>query len=140
MVDKRFVGTWRLVSWENRRGEVSHPFGRDAIGYIMYGAEGYMSVAISTATRPRFTSSDPFGGTEEERARAEQTYVSYCGRYEVRGNAVLHHIEASLFPNWVGGTQVRFFAFEGDRLTLNTAPTVPGGAELRGSLIWERVS
>ena len=31
------VGTWKLVSWENRTadGQVSYPFGKEAIGYIL---------------------------------------------------------------------------------------------------------
>jgi hypothetical protein len=42
------IGTWRLVSWENRSvedGEVSYPLGKDASGYIMYNQDGYMFVA-----------------------------------------------------------------------------------------------
>jgi Lipocalin-like domain len=30
------IGTWRLLSWKNRTldGEVSHPLGEDASGYL----------------------------------------------------------------------------------------------------------
>ena len=88
MASNPLVGTWRLVSWENRSvgdGEVSHPLGKDAVGYIMYGPDGYMSVAIMRPDRARFAAGDLRGGTAEERARAAETYVSYCGRYEFRG-------------------------------------------------------
>jgi hypothetical protein len=48
--------------------------------------------------------------------------MAYCGRYEVHGDHVVHHIEQSLFPNWVGTSQKRFIELEGDRLTLTTDP------------------
>lgn len=86
--DNPLVGTWRLVSWENRGvgdGGVSHPLGEDAVGYIMYGPDGHMSVAISRPDRARFAAGDLLDGSAEERAQAAETYVSYCGRYEFRG-------------------------------------------------------
>ena len=135
------LGTWRLVSWENRSvgdGEVSHPLGKDAVGYIMYGPDGYMSVAIMRPDRARFAAGDLLGGTIEERARAAETYVSYCGRYEFRGDTVVHRVELSLFPDWVGIEQERLVEVEGDRLTLSTRPILLGGVQRTAHLIWER--
>jgi hypothetical protein len=140
--DNPLIGTWRLVSWENRSvgdGEVSHPLGRDAVGYIMYGRDGYMSVAISRPDRARFAAGDLLGGGTGERARAAETYVSYCGRYEFRGETVVHFVELSLFPNWVGAEQERLVEVAGDRLTLSTRPMVLGGVLRTASLTWERV-
>ena len=141
MASNPLVGTWRLVSWENRSvgdGEVSHPLGKDAVGYIMYGRDGYMSVAISQPDRARFAAGDLLGGTAEERARAAETYVSYCGRYEFRGDTVVHRVELSLFPDWVGIEQERLVEVEGDRLTLSTRPILLGGGQRTAHLIWER--
>ena len=134
------VGTWKLVSWENRTtdGQVSYPFGKEATGYILYSAEGYMSVAIMTDC-PHFVSGDVLGGTPEEKAGAMETYVSYCGRYEIQDGSVIHHIEVSLFPNWVGVQQKRFFNFEGNQLQLSTPPILQQGKEQTGHLIWQRV-
>lgn len=138
----RLVGTWRLVSMEIRdaAGGASYPFGPDAVGYLVYAADGYMSAAIMTADRPTFTAGDILGGGVEERAEAAATYISYAGRYEVKGDRVVHHVEVSLFPNWVGGTQHRFFEFVGDRLSLSTGPMVLAGLERRAYLIWERAA
>ena len=141
MASNPLVGTWRLVSWENRSvgdGEVSHPLGKDAVGYIMYGRDGYMSVAIMRPDRARFAAGDLLGGSAEERARAAETYVSYCGRYEFRGDTVVHRVELSLFPNWVGIEQERLVEVEGDRLTLSTRPILLGGGQRTAHLIWER--
>ena len=48
MSSNPLVGIWRLISWENRTldGEVSHPLGEDAAGYIAYDEDGYVFVAI----------------------------------------------------------------------------------------------
>src|SRR5215218_2315506 len=98
MESNPLVGTWRLVSWENRSvedDEVSYPLGKDATGYIMYNSDGYMFVAIMGSNRLKFAAEDLLSGTTEEEARAEETYVSYCGPYEFRGDTVVHHVELS---------------------------------------------
>ena len=113
------VGSWRLVSWENRDadGTVSYPMGRDVQGYIMYNPDGYMSVIITGPDRPAFRDADLGGGTDEERARAAATCIAYCGRYELQAGRVVHYVELSLFPNWVGTTQERFL--ESRRLNID---------------------
>ncbi len=42
MAENSLVGTWRLVSVEFREedGTVSYPYGRDALGYLTYTADG----------------------------------------------------------------------------------------------------
>jgi hypothetical protein len=143
MIQNQFVGTWRLVSWENRDedGNVSYPMGQDAVGYIMYTEDGYMSANLMKANRPTFTAGDLLGGTPEEKARAAETYIAYCGQYEIQTNKVIHHIKASLFPNWVGLKQERFFEFIGNnQLSLSAAPFLMSGKQRTARVLWERVS
>ncbi len=142
MASNPLIGTWRLISWQNRSlldGEVSYPLGKDAVGYIMYGQDGYMSVAIMRPDRPKFAAGDLLSGGAEERARAAGTYVSYCGQYEFLGDTVVHRVELSLFPNWVGVEQERLVEVKGDRLTLSTRPILLGGVQRTAHLIWEAV-
>ena len=142
MASNPLVGTWRLISWENRSvesGQVSYPLGKDATGYIMYNQDGYVFVAIMGSNRVRFAADDLLSATKEEEAQAEESYVSYCGRYEFYGDTVVHHVELSLFPNWVGGDQERLVNLLGDRLTLSTRPLLLRGIEQTAHLIWERV-
>ncbi len=141
MPEDSLVGTWRLVSWEDRdaQGQVSWPVGQDAHGYIMYTAEGYMSVQIMMASRPLFAAGDLLSGSSAEQAGAAATYIAYAGRYERRENAVIHYVELSLFPNWVGTQQERLLELSGDRLTLSTHPILLGGRQQEAHLIWERV-
>ena len=134
------VGTWRLKRWETRDadGRVSYPLGPDALGYLIYTPGGHVSVAMMRARRAAFAGDDLLGGTPEERAAAAAGYVAYCGRYEVREGTVVHHVELSLFQNWVGSEQVRFAEVAGDELTITTRPLRIGG-ETVNRLVWERV-
>ena len=105
----------------------------------MYGQDGYMSVSIMRPDRPKFAAGDLPSGGAQERARATDTYVSYCGRYEFRGDTVVHHVDLSSFPNWVGVDQERLVELTGNRLTLSTRPILLGGLQQTAHLIWERV-
>jgi hypothetical protein len=57
------------VSWENRAadGQVTYPMGTDALGYLLYTADGRFSVTISRAGRAGFAAGDLLAGTTEER-------------------------------------------------------------------------
>mgnify|MGYP002725654848 CR=1 FL=1 len=98
-----------------------------------------MSVAFMKEGRPSFASGDIRGGTIEEKTAAIEGYVSYSGRFEVEGEKVVHHIEVSLFPNWIGVGQERLYEFEGERLTLSTPLMLTGGRQLSTHVIWVRV-
>jgi hypothetical protein len=141
MEGNSFIGTWRLVSAETRldSGEVNYPLGRDAVGYLSYHQDGYMAVTIMKDNRPQFASEDFRAGSQEERLAAFDTYFSYCGTYEVNETKVIHRIEVSLFPNWVGSHQERYFEFRGDQLVLRSAPMMIQGVEQTGQITWQRV-
>ena len=141
MDKENFIGSWKLVSFEFKSadGTVSYPYGVNPRGYIFYNPDGYMSVEFMPADRSPFQSQDPMGGTTQEKAAAVDTFFAYCGTYEVQGNEVVHHIEVSLVPNWTGKDQRRFYRFEGQRLTLTTAPQLFRGQTQIATLVWERV-
>jgi hypothetical protein len=53
---------------------------------------------------------------------------------------VTHHVTTSLFPNWVGTDQKRFYKLSGARLIIST-PTIPVTGHLMDvMLIWQRVA
>jgi hypothetical protein len=106
----------------------------------MYNDDGYMFVAIMAPHRLRFAADDLLSATKEEEALAEETYLSYCGRYDFLGDTVVHHVEMSLFPNWIGGDQERLVDLRGERLTLSTRALLLRGIQQTAHLIWERVS
>ena len=135
------VGAWQLLSWENRAadGQVTYPMGADALGYLLYTADGCFSVTISRGGRAGFAAGDLLGGTTEEKARAVESSVGYAGRYTFHGDRVIHHVELSLFPNWVGTDQQRWVELTGDRLTLSASPLLLAGKQQVPRLVWERV-
>jgi hypothetical protein len=134
-----FIGTWKLVSVETRKEDGSlHRRGKRT-GYLIYSADGYMSVAFMKEGRREFASGDIRGGAVDEKIEAFDGFISYSGKYEVLEDIVVHNIEVSLFPNWIGDRQERFFEFEGDILTLSTPLQLVGGLKLSSHLVWERV-
>jgi hypothetical protein len=141
----QLIGTWRLVSYRliGSRGRVRYPYGEDAVGYILYGADGYMAVSIMSANRQPFAGADILRRTTEEAAEATRTYLSYSGTYEILPGRVIHHVEVSLFPNWTDTALERFYVMNGDRLELSTGPipTVDGDGtgRPRAHLVWEKV-
>ena len=144
MLKDQFVGTWALVSQEFRdsEGQITYPAGRDAVGFIMYDAAGYMAVQIMRVDRTPFASGDVLYGTDDEIRSAYQGYNAYFGTYTVdeAQRIVTHHLRGSLFPNRVGQDQIRHYEFAGSRLTLKTPPVLRGGSYLIGTLVWERLS
>jgi hypothetical protein len=135
------VGAWRLISWENQAadGRVTYPMGTDALGYLTYTGDSRFLVMISRADRPRFAANDLFGGTMQEQAQAVEGFVAYAGRYSFHGDRVVHLVELSLLPNWVGSDQQRSVELSGDLLILSASPLQLGGKRQVPRLVWERV-
>jgi hypothetical protein len=134
-----FFGTWRLASVETKKEDGSLHRRGSRTGYIIYSTDGYMSVAFMKEGRSEFASGDIRGGTVEEKVEALNGYISYSGKYEVEGSSVFHNIEVSLFPNWIGDRQERFYKFDGERLTLSTPLQLVGGMQLSSHLVWEKM-
>jgi len=133
------IGSWRLAAFQivTEDGTVHLPFGPTAQGYISYGADGYMQVNIQGEHRPRFTSDNFLEPTPADLASASR-YIAYAGRYTVEADRIIHHIEVSFFPNWVGVDQVRQATLEGDRLILSTPPMPYQGKRGQFTLHWVR--
>ena len=137
-----FIGTWRLVDYSfiHDDGVIEKPWGTDVRGYLLYSAEGYMSGNLGPARHRRGVieriSPDP---ASTARPRRNRRYIAYTGRYTVENDTITHHVEASLFPHWVGRPEVRHYSFGGDRLTLRTDTLRHGRHTMVAQLIWERV-
>lgn len=138
----QLIGSWQLVSFENHDGDgrVRYPYGRGAVGYILYTTEGRMSATVMSSDRP------PFGGIPRrdegtpEKAVAFETYLSYAGRYTFLGDRVIHHVEVSLWQDWVGTDLERLAEFRDGRLILRTPPIIQGARTRTTIITWERVT
>jgi hypothetical protein len=135
-----FVGAWKLISYERRTaaGEVTYPMGQNPVGRLTYDALGRMSAQIMRPDRPKPQGVVPASWSAEEKAAAFDGYIGYYGTYSVSDTerAVIHHVEASLYPHWVGSDQRRLYEFSGSQLILRAAGSAGPGTESR--LVWER--
>ena len=66
--------------------------------------------------------------------------MAYYGPCEVNveNRTLTTHVEGSMYPNWEGADQVRFYELSGDQLILRTPPIAFGDEEFTGVLTWER--
>ena len=139
--EKKFLGAWRIVSWENEDadGVITWPVGRRPEGLLHYAAGGHMLVQIAASGRARISTGEVFGGSVEERAAAFATHVAYGGRWEIRGRQMVHMLEISSVPNWTGGEQIRDFEFlDDDNLQLSVAMRF-AGRTVMARVRWRRV-
>jgi len=139
---KRFVGTWTLKATERKNletGETAPLWGQHPTGTLIYTADGRMSALVLAENRKAPAAPMP---TEAEALSLFKSMVAYAGRYTVEATRVVHHVEQSWNQAWTGTDVVRFYTFEGARLTLATAPAPnPRDGKLSVStLIWERVA
>lgn len=133
----RLVGNWRLIAYETvdgigRRGT---PYG-EAVGRLTYDDHGNMSGQVMRPDRARVELGE--GNAQQVRA-AYIGYIAYFGTYDVapEGTRVVHHVQGSLNPAWVGGDQVRGLRFDGERLVLSAA-VAKAGQTVTHVLTWER--
>lgn len=124
-VAAKFVGHWRLVSFENfaEDGTVT---ARRMSGRILYDAHGNMSAQLM-----------PTGDVETAENRRTRGYVAYFGAYEIdtEAGSVTHRPEGSNIQPWVGGELVRYFDFVDGKLTLS----LKSDGRVTGTLTWERI-
>ena len=136
-----FVGVWKLVSYERRMadGALTHPMGDKPVGRLTYDAAGHMTAQLMDPDRPKFRKSLAGLGSAKEKGAAFDGYTAYYGTYSVNGkdHVVIRHVEASLYPNWVGSEQRRLYEFSGGNLILRAVNGM-GGPGTESRLVWER--
>ncbi|CAM1340981.1 lipocalin-like domain-containing protein [Tenacibaculum amylolyticum] len=141
-LDKNIVGSWTLVQFSlknSKTGKVIYPYGETPQGQLIYTEDGFMSVNLHNKERENFETDDILSGTPTEFTNAMKTYGTYSGRVETKEPGVLYHlIENSLFPNWVGHSEKRFYTVNKDTLTLTTLPFIIAGSEHVGTVVFKK--
>ena len=134
------TGDWELVEWTASVGDtVTRPFGGDVIGRLSYTPGGRMWAALARRDRPHLGTTTFAAAAADQRAASSRSFLAYSGRYEVDGDVVVHHVDVSLFPDWIGGEQVRRIEWDGDELVLSSPPeTTTGGRSVVNHLRWRR--
>jgi hypothetical protein len=117
------VGTYSLVSSERvivATGETEESYGSKPNGSITYGSDGRMMVLIVRTDRFKPESLEHM--SDQQRADLFRSMLAYSGTYEIHGDLIEHHIDASWNEVWTGTTQRRHVAKDGDRLIYTTDP------------------
>lgn len=134
------VGSWELVDWTVSVGERSRrPWGGRAKGLLTYTDDGRMWAALMATDRPHVPTRTLSEAPPGIRAAAASGFVTYAGSYSIEGDDVIHHVELSLLPNYVGNDERRHIEWietgNGYDLQLTTPPT----ATERGRVVVERL-
>jgi hypothetical protein len=110
-------------------------------GLVVYTPDGRMITTIGNRDRPP-TGKDLSTADDAARLAAVRSFIAYSGTFTIEGHDVVHAVEMSLDPAWVGTHQRRHVELsdEGRTLTLSTDPLVVVGRRGRHRLTWERVS
>ena len=137
----RFHGTWRLIAYESLApdGSVTLPFGENPVGLLVYTPQGAMSGQVMRRDRALLPPSYRKSGSTRQILSAFESYIAYFGTFAVdeKAQQVIHFVEGSLYPNWIGTQQRRGFGFTENRLQL-TAVSERKQLLITNRLTWER--
>jgi hypothetical protein len=141
-VRRQFVGTWKLVSTEEKLRDGSvRPYketGPRGLGYLMYSADGYMCAQLMNPDRPKWD--DP--PTASQKISAIEGFIAYCGKCEIDAvnHVIWHYPDLAWKPNFVGTKQSRPYRFEGHRLVFSDKiPAEEEGDVEQWTIVWEKV-
>jgi hypothetical protein len=131
------VGAWRLKAAyfvAQGTGERLDLFGDAPFGYVVFASNGRMIVLLTSGGRTPAASGDDL-------AALFKSMAAYTGRWSIDGEQVVTKVDGAWDPSWVGTEQVRYYAFDGQTLSIRTAPidhpAFPG-QKVIGYLDWQR--
>ena len=142
LAPEQFVGVWSLAEWriEYPDGRVRHPFGRDAVGQLIYSADGNMAATVSAASRASLGQPGARNATASQKAEAFDSYFHYAGSWSIDGDAIIHTVEFALNQDMVGSQQRRHAQFAGAaKLTLSAVEDRDGETTRCHTLEWARI-
>jgi len=135
MTDREMViGTWKMLRWTSLKNEQpdGYPMGEDALGQIIYSAEGYMEAFLMRAdyhTNPSTTDANA------------NTCLAYGGTFRLDGDQVVHDVTFATLPHWIGRPLVRNMTWQDGELLLKTAPEFSkSGNRYEHQILWRRVN
>lgn len=124
------LGAWTLQSYvvvDGTGRTIAAPLGDDAVGHLLYTADGYMSAQLMRHLRP------------ESDTDADH-YLAYSGPFDIDEvtTTLYHRVDVSLRPDWVGGQQVRLGSMHDGLLILSGDVAEEFGAGALAVLTWHR--
>jgi hypothetical protein len=137
---EQLVGTWTLLSWEQKKGDGSklERYGTSPKGIAFFDAGGRYIITVMRADRAKYASNALWQGTPGENKGTADGTITYFGTYSMSDadSSISIHVEGSSFPNWNDTDQKRFVAIAGQQLILTVRP--PAGDVV--DVIWKRAN
>jgi hypothetical protein len=112
------VGVWRLVASYvvvEGTGERTELLGHEPYAYAIFEPGGRMMVIGQAKNRTPGTSTAAM-------AELFRSIVAYSGKWSIDSEKFVTEVDIAADPGWVGTTQVRYYNFDGQTLSLRTAP------------------
>ncbi|MCE5214218.1 MAG: lipocalin-like domain-containing protein [Methanobacterium sp.] len=139
-MEKNIMGTWKLIKFEMKTDDkISQPFGENPLGYLFYHENGRMAVLISKENRKTVSTQDITNIPETEKSQLADGFIGYTGKYEILDDKIIHHVEISFIPNWMGRPLERFYQHHNGKLVLETPAEEIEGSKFISRLIWEKI-
>jgi hypothetical protein len=143
LVADDLIGSWLLRQWVLTLddGTLETPFGAEPQGLVVYTTDGRMITTIGSRARPS-AAADLSSVNDAARLAAIRTFIAYSGTFAIDGDDVVHTVEMSLDPAWIGTQQRRHVELteDGRTLILSTDPLLVVGRRGRHRLTWERAT
>lgn len=125
------IGTWRVVEFADvdKDGKWVYWFGEHPRGYFVYDATGHVHIQIMKVPPlkpfPEANTDEGKPPTAEHALAAYNSFFAYFGTYTVdeTKHVVTHHIEGSVYPDYVDKEGPRPFKLQGDRLEIGDGKT-----------------
>ena len=137
---EQLVGTWTLLSWEQKKGDGTklERYGATPKGIAFFDDGGRYIITVMRSDRTKYASNALWQGTPDENKETADGTITYFGTYSISeaDSSIAIHVEGSSFPNWNATNQKRFVAIAGQQLTLTVRP--PGGDVV--DVIWKRAN
>jgi hypothetical protein len=139
----RLVGTWRLVSREDRTaaGErrIDPGLGPDPIALLAYDAAGNFTAQFMKRDRSSLETAAT-GRSSLNNSAAVNGYDAYFGTYTVdeASGSVTQLLQGALSPGDVGKIVTRQMRVDDDRLVIQLATAGADGESITRTLIWRR--
>src|SRR3954464_818314 len=93
-IASKLIGAWRLVSWSETKkdGGTNYPLGKDAIGQLIYSADGHVAAQLARKGLPPLRDEDWRSASQPESAQAWKSYFGYFGTFSIDTSekAVIH--------------------------------------------------
>ena len=112
------VGVWRLIASYvvvEGTGERTELLGHEPYAYAIFEPGGRMMVIGHAKNRTPGTSTAAI-------AELFRSLVAYSGKWSIDSEKFATEVDIAADPTWVGTTQVRYYTFDGQTLSLRTAP------------------